>query len=135
VAARIVLVTAAVAILAWLTVMERDMRLEKRGIDTASKMVVSGRLGSDGFRSAEADFRAARFLSADATPDLHRAVLYDVHGRVRRATALLEDVVRREPENLAAWNILYSLTRERDPALARRAAAARRRLDPQRFPR
>jgi hypothetical protein len=129
-AARIVVALAAVVIVAWLAVMERDARLQKRGVSTASEMVVSGRFDPAGFRSAEEDFRDARLLSPDTTPDLHRAVLYQVHGRAPQAIALLKDVVRREPENVTAWNVLRELTRERDPATARRAAAAQRRLDP-----
>jgi hypothetical protein len=130
VAARIVVGLMAVLILAWLGVMARDARLQNRGVKTASDMVVSGQLRPEGFRSADADFRAARFLSPDTTPDVHRAVLYEVHGRAPRAIALAKEIVRREPDNVTAWNVLFALTRERDPATARRAAAARRRLDP-----
>jgi hypothetical protein len=131
-AARAFVVVAAAAVLAWLGVMEYDARTLNRGVDTASEMLTSGAT-PEGFRSAEADFRDARLLSPDTTPDLHRAVLYRVHGRVPQAVALLEDVVSREPENVTAWNVMYPLVRERDPAAARRALAARRRLDPVSF--
>lgn len=128
-AARVCLGFVAVVVLAWLAVMEYDARTLKRGANTASEMFTSGGTPA-GFRSAEADFRDARLLSPDTTPDLHRAVLYRVHAREAQAIALLEDVVRREPDNIAAWNVLYALVRERDRAAARRALAARRRLDP-----
>ncbi len=55
-------------------------------------------------------------------------------GREREAAALLERVVEREPDNLTAWGLLLAFARERDPAAARRALAARRRLDPLRAP-
>jgi hypothetical protein len=127
--ARVCVGLAAVVVLAWLGVMEYDARTLKRGVDNAGEMLTSGSTPA-GFRSAEADFRDARLLSPDTTPDLHRAVLYRIHNRERQAVALLEDVVRREPDNVAAWNVLYALVREGDPAAARRALAARRRLDP-----
>jgi hypothetical protein len=126
---RVGVVLVAAALLAWLAVMEYDARTLNRGVETASEMLTSGGTPA-GFRSAEADFRDARLLSPDTTPDLHRAVLYRVHAREPQAIALLEDVVRREPDNVTAWNVLHALVRGRDPAAARRALAARRRLDP-----
>jgi hypothetical protein len=129
-AVRIALGLVAVVILAWLGLMERDAHLQERGVDAASQMIVSGTPTPEGFRSAESDLRASRLLRPDTTPDLHRAVLYRVHGHERQSQELLEDIVEREPDNVIAWNVLLSLTRERDPAVARRAAAAQRRLNP-----
>jgi hypothetical protein len=129
VTARVCVALAAVVVLAWLAVMEYDARRLKSGINTATEMFISGAT-PEGFRSAESDFRDARLLSPDTTPDLHRAVLYRVHAREPQALALLEDVVRREPDNITAWNVLYALVRDHDPAAARRALAARRQLDP-----
>lgn len=130
VAARAGVALVAVVVLAWLAVMEYDARTLKHGVETASEMFTAGNPSPEGFRSAESDFRDARLLTPDTTPDLHRAVLYRVHGRTSQAVALLEDVVRREPDNVTAWNVLYALVRDGDPVAARRALAARRRLDP-----
>jgi Tfp pilus assembly protein FimV len=130
VAARVVVSVVALLVIAWLGLMERDARLLDRGVDTASGAIAFGRLSADQFRSAESDFRAARFLNPDTAPDVNRAVMYQVHGRSAQAAELLEDVVRREPENLTAWGVLVEVARDRDPAMARRAVAARRRLDP-----
>ena len=58
------------------------------------------------------------------------ALVYRVSGDAERATALVEDVVRREPDNLVAWAVLSVLARGHDPAAYARAQAARRRLDP-----
>jgi hypothetical protein len=121
-----VLVRAFVAVLAlaaigWLVVMERDVRLQASAIEAADR--------GDHAR-AEVDLQGARLLNPDTLPDVQRAFLYEGNGRSAEATDLLEDVVRREPENLDAWGLLYAFTRERDPALARRAMEARRRLDP-----
>jgi hypothetical protein len=130
VAARAGVALVAVAVLIWLGIMERDAFLQGRGVDIAGGTVLTGRTSPESFRAAEADFKGARLLNPDTQPDLHLAVLYEVHGRAREATALVEDVVRREPENLSAWGLLYSLAHDRDPATARRALAARKRLNP-----
>jgi predicted Zn-dependent protease len=123
VTARIAVAAVAVLVLAWLAVMERDVRLLATGSAAAERRDVA---------AAEADFRSARTLNPDTTPDLRRAFLYQATGRGEEAVALLENVVRREPDNLPAWGLLLTFTRESDPATARRALAAARRLDPQR---
>jgi hypothetical protein len=125
VGARVAVVAVAAVALAWLGVMERDARLQAEGIAGASRLHAPGTFGR-----AEDDLRAARFLNPDATPDFARAVLYQGAGRPRQASALLERIVRREPDNLAAWGLIYAVTREREPEAARRALAAHRRLDP-----
>jgi len=125
VAARIVVAVAAVAVVAWLGVLERDVRLQARGVEAVQRARDAGNLAR-----ADADFRSARLLNPDTTPDLHRAFLYQASGRRRQATAVLEEVLRREPENLTAWGVLYIFTRDHDAAAARRALAAQRRLDP-----
>jgi tetratricopeptide (TPR) repeat protein len=111
-------------VLAWLGVMERDARLYARGLDTARNLHAPG-----SFARAEADLKGARLLNPDSAPDYARAVVYRGGGRPAQAIALLDEIVRREPDNLAAWGALYALARD-DPATARRALDARRRLDP-----
>ena len=123
--ARVVLGLVAVLVLGWLAVMERDTRLQERGIEASGRLTVPGNAAR-----AEAAFRSARFLNPDTTPDVGRAVLYLARERRPEAAAVLRDVLRREPDNLTAWNVLYGVTRERDPATARRALAERERLDP-----
>ena len=118
---------AVVAVLAigWLAVMARDTTLQDRGV------ALSGRLSEPGNAArAERAFRAARLLNPDTTPDVGRAFLYLARERRPEAKALLEDVLRREPDNLTAWGVLYNVSRGHDPATARRALAARARLDP-----
>jgi predicted Zn-dependent protease len=115
----------AVVVLGWLVVTERNTHLQERGIEA------SGRLGVPGNEArADAAFRAARFLNPDTTPDVGRAVMYLARERRPAAARLLRDVLRREPDNLTAWTVLYAVTRQSDPATARRALAARKRLDP-----
>ena len=115
------MIVAAVLMLAWLGVMERAVRLQASGVEAAER---------GDFAAAGADLRASRLLNPDALPDMRRAFLYQGSGRQDEAASVLEDVVRREPDNLEAWGLLYAFTQERDPAAARRALEARRRLDP-----
>jgi hypothetical protein len=121
VAARAVVAVLALALLAWLGVMERDTRLQARGTAATARQ---------DFARAESDFRSARLLNPDTTPDARRAYVYALSSRQREAVTLLEDVVRREPENRAAWGVLEEITRATEPETARRARDALRRLDP-----
>jgi hypothetical protein len=115
----------ALIVLGWLGVMERDRGLQARGVATAGNL----RTAADVAR-AEADLRAARLLNPDTMPDINRALVYRFADRFDDAIALVEGVLRREPNNRAAWGGLLALTRGRDPAAAERARAALRRLDP-----
>lgn len=122
---RVVLAAVAIAAVAWLAVMERDTRLLAGGVKAAGR---AGR--AQAFRRADADFRAATFLNPDAEPELGRALLYDAAGRPD-AAAVLDRILRREPDNLTAWGLRYAVARAHgDRLAARRALAAQRRLDP-----
>jgi predicted Zn-dependent protease len=123
---------AAVATLAiaWLAVMERDARLQARGVAAAQPPLAPGALAR-----AESDLRAARFLNPDRAPDVGRAAVLAARGRRVEAVALLRRVVAREPDNLSAWNFLQLLTARSDPATARRAQTELIRLDPITAPR
>jgi hypothetical protein len=105
--------------------MERDARLQARGVRIAGHVDQGAT-----YREAIAAFRGARLLNPDTTADVGRAYVYWGAGRLPRAASILEDVVRREPSNLTAWAALFGTTRGRDPEAARRALAARTRLDP-----
>jgi hypothetical protein len=115
----------AVALIGWLAVMERDARLYDRGL------AAGGRLDDPRtIARAEDDLRAARWLSPDRAPDVGRALTLWATGRAAAARALLEDVVRAEPDNLSAWTALGWVGADTDRALARRVEAEMRRLDP-----
>jgi hypothetical protein len=122
---RVAVIVVAAAVLAWLGVMERDARLQARGVAAAGRLDVPG----NGAR-ADAALRGARLLNPDTAPDVGRALVLQARGRSREAAGVLEAVVGREPDNLTAWGVLFAVTRASDPAIARRALAARRRLDP-----
>jgi hypothetical protein len=125
VAARVVVAVVAVLLIGWLAVMERDERLLERGV------AISGRSkGPQDAARAEQAFRDARLLNPDSAPDMGRAFVYVGTGRRKQAVGTVEDVLRREPDNLTAWGLLFRVSRGVDPANERRALAQRRRLDP-----
>ena len=119
--ARVAVAGLSVAVIAWLGVMERDTRLLARADHAAQ---------ARDYAAADRDLRDADTLSADTTADLRRAFLAQATRHGDDARALLEDVVRREPDNLTAWGLLLTFSREADPAAAERARAQIRRLDP-----
>jgi hypothetical protein len=119
--ARAVVAVVAVAVIAWLGAMERDTRLLARAGDAAT---------ARDYAAAERDLRDAGALTADTTADVRRAFLLQGTRRGDAARALLADVVRREPDNLTAWGLLLTFARDADPAVAARARAQVRRLDP-----
>ena len=128
--ARVCVAVIALAVLAWLGIMERDVRLEARGAAAVRPGAPPERLDA-----AETDLRRARLLNPDAQPDIDLALLYRARGEAERASATIEDVVRREPDNRVAWGVVAVLARGRDAAASDRAIAALRRLDPFNAPR
>jgi hypothetical protein len=119
--ARVVVVVVAVVVLAWLGVMEHNTRQLARADDAARARDYTAAIGH---------LRDADTLSTDTTADVRRAFVLQGTKRGDEARALLEDVVRREPDNLTAWGLLLTFSRETDPATAARAQAQLRRLDP-----
>ena len=118
---RVALAVVAVLVIAWLGVMERDLRLQESG--TAA--LEAGELDRAG-----RDLRGARLLNPDPAPDVSLALVQQARGDQAGAQAAIEAVVREEPDNLLAWATLALLTRGVDDAAAERAAQARERLDP-----
>lgn len=86
------------------------------------------------FNARVDDVRAAKTLNPDSQPDMAIAgdyALRSAPGDLDRALAIMQGVVRREPQNLQAWVDLLGIQEFRhDPAGARAAAAHIRLLDP-----
>ena len=126
--ARILLAVVAVAALAWLAV-------SLRGYD---RFVRGERLGfAPHATQAQADQAArlledARFLNPDTRPLLSKGALLVARGgrRTQEGLALLEQGVRREPDNVLAWGVLASATRRLDPQRSRAARARADELSP-----
>jgi hypothetical protein len=121
---RVAVAVVAVVVLAWLGVMERDARLVAAGIEAAGRPGTAGDLPR-----AETAFRRAGLLNPDTRPDVLQAAIQDRRGGDDQAVRALEHVVAGEPGNLGAWAVLSAIARD-DRAIARRAQAARLRLDP-----
>ena len=119
--ARVAVVVVAVVVIAWLGAMESNARQLARADDAAR---------ARNYMAAIGHLRDADRLSADTTADVRRAFVLQGAKRGAEARALLEDVVRREPDNLTAWGLLLTFSRATDPAAAARAQAQLRRLDP-----
>jgi predicted Zn-dependent protease len=115
----------AVLAIAWTGVLLRDTRLQERATELAGPPREAERL-----EQSARDFEAAGFLNPDTAPEMGRALALQRQRRADEAIAVVEDVVRREPENLNAWRLLSVLTIERDPARSRQAVARASELDP-----
>ena len=123
--ARVSVAVVALAVLGWLAVLERDTRLQAAGVAALEPEAGAGALAR-----GESDLRAARLLNPATEPDYYRALVLRARGDAEGARATIEDVLRREPDNLRAWATLALLAPGRDDAAVRRAREARLRLDP-----
>ena len=126
--ARLLVVALAVLALAWLAVnlrgydrFEAGQRLALAPNATDASARDAGRLLDD-----------ARFLNPDTRPLLAEGSLLVARGGagVRRGRAMLEEAVRKEPDNVVAWAVLASATRRLDPARSRQARARALELSP-----
>jgi predicted Zn-dependent protease len=124
---RVLLAVCAALVLAWVGVLVRDHYVGQSG---AEKLLFDTKLSEGEFQSNLAKLEDARFLNPSTTPELARAEYYLFRGRPRAAARVVEDLLRSEPENADAWRLLWRATRDTDPARAREAAAALRRLNP-----
>jgi Tfp pilus assembly protein PilF len=120
-AARIGIALAAVVVVAWLVVMERNTRLESNSLNAAGKHQIAKALH---------DAHQAGLLNPDTAPTLRRGLIYFTQGNGQAARAALDSVLSKEPDNLQAWSGVLALSRQGDPAGTRRALAAIKRLDP-----
>ena len=132
-AARVALSIVAVAAIAWLAVIERDGRWRRGGAATLSKMALSDRRACETagasartavcrrYQRAVEQLRASRVANPDTAPELSLAIL--THSDPRARIRAVEDVTRRDSENLAAWIALSYVSRSGgDWAVAARAA-------------
>ena len=123
--ARVALIGVALVVIAWLAVIERDIRLQ-------ASAEAGSRHGASPAALARAadDLEAARLLNPDRSPDVARATVQASRGDRPGALRVLDGVLAREPDNLLAWGLLAVYARGTDPAAVERALAARERLDP-----
>ena len=125
--ARVVLAFCAVLVVAWLGVLVRDERV---GQD-ASGRVFTAQAPTESVVSDALDGLAdAELLNPDPKWHMQRAGLLLLRDRPAEAARVAEDVVRRQPADVEAWQILLQATEGIDPRRAAEAWAAIKRLNP-----
>lgn len=111
---------AAVAV-AWLAVLLHGVALRDDGQKVALRDPRS--LSRADVERAVSLLQRSRAHTPDTEPILDQAALLVRVGQLRRARPLLEDIVRREPDNVQAWAVLALDTRTTDRARAAQARA------------
>ena len=100
-------------------------------LDHAQHVLQHTALLSPKLNAALDDARAAGTLNPDRTTRLGIEASADVRlGRLAPARAVIEQLVRLEPENVQAWDVLSRLTAQQDPRRSAQAVAKVRELDP-----
>jgi hypothetical protein len=127
IAARLVLLTAAIVACAWFA-------LGLRALDdqTSVTAVINGNhtITAAQARSIESTLADARVLNPDEALNILRAQVEFRTGDVPKAAAIVKGIVGREPLNVNAWLVLELMTRQIDPATNRLAQARVRALAP-----
>ena len=120
------LLVLALAACAWLAAGLRATRLQAE----ADRRVPAAQVDREVLREKRDLLDDARWLNPDTAPPIREAQLLLFIGRDGEAIRLLQDVLRREPENYEAWRGLYQAALQVNPRLAQEAAREARRLNP-----
>jgi hypothetical protein len=127
-ATRILLAAVAVVVLAWVGVALRDAIVLQHAGDVLFRTPPPPQAEFD---SALDDMKSSDFLNPDPTGKIDRARFLLLHKRPGEALVLANGVVRDEPENIAAWAVVYQAGSVVAPARAEQAKLAIFTLDPQ----
>jgi predicted Zn-dependent protease len=138
--ARVLLVVAALTAAAWVGASLRSARLEAQARSELRTALAGspGGVGSAAARRIRRErishavdlFERAREWAPYQAPILSEAGLLTTIGRRGRAVELLDDLVRREPDNPEAWATLARVLGRSDPARSRAAFRRARELSP-----
>jgi hypothetical protein len=124
--ARLGLVVLAIVLIGWSSVLARDQVI---GHDAVDRIVADPDMSGRAWAGAMDDLRRAELLDPGSDWSLVRAnylLLRDENEALRVA----ERIVRREPDNVGAWEIVRRVTLRTDPRRAAEAAREIRRLNP-----
>jgi hypothetical protein len=125
---RIALIAVAVVAAGWLAFSLRAVRLEADGRELVP-LPPKQAAPADVERMDDLMERAAKG-NPDVRPQVSRGFLLAVAGEAERAIAVIEPVVRREPDNLRALTVLQSALSSIDPEEAERVAERIRAIAP-----
>jgi hypothetical protein len=124
--ARVAVAIVALLIVAWLAVLVRDQQVGHAGVQS---IIDRPDMGERDWNRALDQMRAADLLDPSTDWSMGRANYLMVRDP-ERARLIAESVVRREPNNLAAWMVILRATRETEPERARQAERHILRLNP-----
>jgi predicted Zn-dependent protease len=126
--ARLAVVGVALLALAWLAVNLRGYDRYQDG----QRLALAPNATAASARQAAELLDDARFLNPDTRPLLAEGSLLVARGGAgtRTGRAMLEEAVRKEPDNVVAWAVLASATRRLDPQRSREARARAAALSP-----
>jgi predicted Zn-dependent protease len=124
---RLLLAACAILVFAWVGVLVRDHYM---GESAAQAVLYDQNLSDREFDRNIQRLADSRFLNPSSSADLVRGTYYLFRGRPGAAARVAEALVRSEPENVDAWQLLWRATRDNDPARSREAAAQVKRLNP-----
>jgi cytochrome c-type biogenesis protein CcmH/NrfG len=117
----------ALLVLVWLGVLYRDERVARTASD---KIFYENPLPPAEYERQMDRLRDARLLDPDRSWQLVQVRYMLLYEQPRRAFEAAERFVRKEPDNLEGWVLLFNAARELDSGRAREAAAQIRRLNP-----
>jgi hypothetical protein len=124
--ARVGLAVLAIVLIAWSSVLVRDQVIGHAAVD---RIVARPDMSAQAWDDAMDDLRRAELLDPGSDWSLARAnyLLLRDEGEALRVA---ERMVRREPDNVGAWEIVRRVTLKSDPRRAEQAAREINRLNP-----
>jgi hypothetical protein len=124
--ARGLLALLAVVLIAWFGLLARNHAI---GTSASSRVVSDPGMGAAAWERTMDDLERAELLDPSSQWSLVRAQYLLLRDR-RAAMAVADDVLRSEPDNLAAWWVVLRAARGIDRGRWREAAVEIRRLNP-----
>ncbi len=124
--ARVLLAVLAVVLIAWFILLARNHAI---GTDASTRIVSEPGMGAADWQRAMDDLQRAELLDPSTEWSLVRAQYLLLRDR-RAAMRVADDVLRTEPDNLAAWWVVLRAARDLDGPRRRQAAAQIERLNP-----
>ncbi len=116
----------AIVLIAWFSVLARNHAL---GTEASLRIVAQPGMGAAQWQRSMDDFRRAELLDPSTEWSIVRAQYWLLRDK-RKALRAADSVLRREPDNLAAWSAVLRASDGLDPARHRQAVMQIRRLNP-----